>query len=132
MGKLWIAFFFTMSLLMRCGVEFSFGIQWVMPNFSLILLEELVGETHFKYLEFGTSLSNVVNLVGMQQPYFWKWCETSWANQDFVWLVSNLGFYALYFHFFIFNILLEYFWFVCNCYLYFVFIIMNMKYLFYQ
>ena len=50
-----------------------FGIQWVMPKTVASLLfcmEELVGKTLFKYLEYGTILSNVVNLVGMQYLYF--------------------------------------------------------------
>ena len=38
--------------------------------FSSFCMEELVGETLFKYLEYGTILSNVVNLVGMQYLYF--------------------------------------------------------------
>ena len=38
--------------------------------FSTFCMEELVGEKIFKYLEYGTNLSNVVNLVGAQYMYF--------------------------------------------------------------
>ena len=38
--------------------------------FSAFFMEELVGETSFKYLEYGTCLSNVVSLARTQHPYF--------------------------------------------------------------
>ena len=44
----------------------------MMPKTVASLLfawRNLVGETLFKYLEYGSNLS-VVNLVGMQNPYF--------------------------------------------------------------
>ena len=39
-------------------------------RFSTICMEELVGEIVFKYLEYGTNSSNVVDLVGTQYPSF--------------------------------------------------------------
>ena len=56
-------------------MEWSFPAIWDLVGdakkgrISLILLEELLGETHFKYLEFGTSLSNVW-ADRKQVPYF--------------------------------------------------------------
>ena len=38
--------------------------------FFTFYMEELVGKTIFKYLEYGTNLSNVKNLEGAQYPYF--------------------------------------------------------------
>ena len=72
--------------------------------FFTFYMEELVGKTIFKYLEYGTSLSNVENLEGVQYPYFWRYWETFrsfevFASWDFVWVVSYLGLYKLYFHF---------------------------------
>ena len=61
---------------MLCGVKFFFCDVWNSVSdanggcFSTFCMEELVGEIVFKYLEYGTSLSNVVNLVGAQYMYF--------------------------------------------------------------
>ena len=48
-----------------------FGVQWVMLNseyscLSSFRLEELIGESLFKCLEYGTSMSYVVSIKGMQ------------------------------------------------------------------
>ena len=48
-----------------------FRVQWVMPNskyncLSSFRLEELIGESLFKCLEYGTSMSYVVSIKGMQ------------------------------------------------------------------
>ena len=59
-------------------MEWSFSDVWYPEGdvedgcFSSFCMEELVGETPFNYLEYGSNLSNVVNLAGMQYPYPWR------------------------------------------------------------
>ena len=60
---------------MLCGVKFFCDVWNSVGDanggcFSTFCMEELVGETIFKYLEYCTNLSNVVNLVGAQYMYF--------------------------------------------------------------
>ena len=64
---------------MLCGVKFFFCDVWNSVGdanggcFSTFCMEELVGETVFKYLEYGTSLFNVVDLARVQYPYLKIW-----------------------------------------------------------
>ena len=50
-----------------------FRVQWVMPKnvvFSSLCMVELVGESHFKCVEYSSSVSYVVNLEGAQCQNF--------------------------------------------------------------
>lgn len=87
--------------------------------FSSLCMKECFGERFFKCLEYGTSLPYVVNLVGTQHPYFWRYWETCrslevYASWNFVWMVSYLGVHAVYFYFWIFLCLLVPLWFVTS------------------
>ena len=70
--------------------------------FSSLCMGELFGDTLFFGLEYGVSLFDVANLEGMKYPHFWGCWEIYWsfevfASWDIVWVVSYLGFYAMYF-----------------------------------
>ena len=99
--------------------------------FSSFCMEELFGETLFQCLEYA-SLFDVVNLEGTKYPHIWRYWEICWsfevfASWDLVWVVLDLGFYAMYF--FIFDFLQSVnssFWFFCICLEYNLFTIVNM------
>ena len=108
--------------------------------FSSLCMGELFGDTLFFGLEYGVSLFDVANLEGMKYLHFWGCWEIYWsfevfASWDIVWVVSYLGFYAMYFRI----------WFPAICFCFFViffkilfgicfkyslFILVNMKYFF--
>ena len=55
-------------------------------------------------MEYGASMPGVVSVKGMKQPYIRGCCEIYWlvevlTNLDFVWLISGLGIFTLYFDF---------------------------------
>jgi len=63
---------------MLCGVKFFYVWDLVSDDakggcFFTFCMEEFVGETVFKYLEYGTSLFNVVDLAGVRYPYLKIW-----------------------------------------------------------
>ena len=108
MEKQWIIFYFIPSSHTPYEVK-CFWCLFAVDDakdgcFSSFCMWGLSGVTLFFDLEYGSSLFDVANLEGTKYPYFWGHWEIYgflevFASWDIVWVVSYLGFYTMYFHF---------------------------------
>ena len=108
--------------------------------FSSLCMGELFRDTLFFDLEYGASLFGVAILEGTKYPHFWGCWEICWSSEvfgswDIVWVVSYLGFYAMYFRIwfpaicFCFSVIFFFFFFCLNLSM---FIIVNIMYFFFN